>query len=44
MKTAFTLRKPYEPAGVQPEAIFQLTQGIKRGEKYQTLLGVTGTG
>ncbi len=44
MKTAFTLRKPYEPAGDQPEAIFQLTQGIKRGEKYQTLLGATGTG
>jgi excinuclease ABC subunit B len=40
----FTLHAPYEPAGDQPEAIRQLTEGILQGEKYQTLLGVTGSG
>ncbi len=34
----------YEPTGDQPEAILQLTAGIDAGEKYQTLLGVTGSG
>src|SRR3972149_2864824 len=34
----------YEPAGDQPQAIQQLTDGLKRGEKFQTLLGVTGSG
>jgi excinuclease ABC subunit B len=41
---AFRLHAPYEPAGDQPEAIRQLTEGILSGEKYQTLLGVTGSG
>ena len=40
----FTLHSPYPPAGDQPEAIQQLTDGILNGEKYQTLLGVTGSG
>ncbi len=40
----FQLHSPYAPAGDQPEAIRQLTEGILNGEKYQTLLGVTGSG
>jgi excinuclease ABC subunit B len=40
----FKLHSPYSPAGDQPEAIRQLTEGINRGDKYQTLLGVTGSG
>ena len=42
--SSFKLHAPYEPAGDQPEAIRQLVEGIKSGEKYQTLLGVTGSG
>ena len=34
----------YEPAGDQPTAIAQLTEGIRAGERYQTLLGITGSG
>src|ERR1700712_563209 len=41
---AFKIHSPYTPAGDQPQAIEQLTQGILEGEKYQTLLGVTGSG
>ena len=40
----FQLHAPYPPAGDQPDAIRQLTEGILEGEKYQTLLGVTGSG
>ena len=40
----FKLHAPYQPAGDQPDAILQLTEGILNGEKYQTLLGVTGSG
>ena len=40
----FKLHSPFTPAGDQPEAIRQLTEGLKAGEKYQTLLGVTGSG
>jgi len=40
----FQLNSNYKPAGDQPEAIEQLTKGILEGEKYQTLLGVTGSG
>lgn len=40
----FQLQSPYAPAGDQPEAIRQLTEGINNGERYQTLLGVTGSG
>jgi excinuclease ABC subunit B len=40
----FQLNSSYKPAGDQPQAIEQLTRGILQGEKYQTLLGVTGSG
>ena len=40
----FNLVSPYKPAGDQPEAISQLTDGILNNEHYQTLLGVTGSG
>jgi excinuclease ABC subunit B len=35
---------PYEPAGDQPKAIADLAAGVEAGERYQTLLGVTGSG
>jgi excinuclease ABC subunit B len=41
---SFKLHSPFTPAGDQPEAIRQLTEGLMAGEKYQTLLGVTGSG
>ncbi len=40
----FQLHSPFSPAGDQPDAISQLTEGVLQGEKYQTLLGVTGSG
>ncbi len=40
----FKLHSPFPPAGDQPQAIRQLTEGLLEGEKYQTLLGVTGSG
>lgn len=40
----FELVSNYKPSGDQPEAIKQLAEGINRGEKFQTLLGVTGSG
>lgn len=40
----FKLHTPYMPAGDQPQAIEQLTNGLLEGERYQTLLGVTGSG
>jgi excinuclease ABC subunit B len=40
----FKIHAPYEPAGDQPSAIKQLTEGIRKGEPFQTLLGVTGSG
>ncbi len=42
--SSFNLHTPYPPAGDQPQAISQLTEGILNGEKHQTLLGVTGSG
>ncbi|MGB6407468.1 MAG: excinuclease ABC subunit UvrB [Planococcus donghaensis] len=44
MKQEFNLQAPYEPAGDQPQAIAELTQGIIDGKRCQTLLGATGTG
>jgi excinuclease ABC subunit B len=41
---AFKLSSEYQPTGDQPEAIRQLSLGIKSGDKFQTLLGVTGSG
>ncbi len=40
----FQLHSKFKPTGDQPEAIKQLTEGLVSGEKYQTLLGVTGSG
>jgi excinuclease ABC subunit B len=40
----FKLHSEFKPAGDQPEAIRQLTEGIENGTEHQTLLGVTGSG
>ena len=40
----FKLQSEYQPTGDQPQAIQKLTHGLEIGEKYQTLLGVTGSG
>ena len=40
----FSVVAPFTPAGDQPKAIRELTEGLRRGDKYQTLLGVTGSG
>ena len=42
--TAFRLRAPFSPRGSQPEAIRQLVDGLSCDERFQTLLGVTGSG
>lgn len=42
--TRFEVVSKYKPAGDQPKAIAQLKQGIEAGHRYQTLLGVTGSG
>jgi excinuclease ABC subunit B len=44
MASLFQLHAPYEPKGDQPEAIRGLVAGVEGGERYQTLLGATGTG
>jgi excinuclease ABC subunit B len=40
----FELKSPYQPAGDQPRAIAELTEGLLRGDQHQVLLGVTGSG
>ncbi|HEU0054708.1 MAG TPA: DEAD/DEAH box helicase family protein, partial [Longimicrobium sp.] len=40
----FELVSPFPPRGDQPKAIAELVEGVKRGDRYQTLLGATGTG
>ena len=40
----FKLQSEYQPTGDQPQAIKKLVHGLENGEKYQTLLGVTGSG
>ncbi len=40
----FRLQSEYTPTGDQPEAIASLAEGVERGERFQTLLGVTGSG
>ena len=40
----FKLESNYEPKGSQPEAIAELLEGMKKGDRFQTLLGVTGSG
>ncbi|MDX1546783.1 MAG: excinuclease ABC subunit UvrB, partial [Rhodothermales bacterium] len=42
--TPFRLVSDFEPTGDQPRAIRELTEGLERGDPYQTLLGATGTG
>ncbi|HOM04430.1 MAG TPA: excinuclease ABC subunit UvrB [Candidatus Kapabacteria bacterium] len=44
MKGKFVLHSQYKPAGDQPKAIRELVEGLNRGDKHQTLLGVTGSG
>lgn len=39
----FKLHSEYKPTGDQPQAIEKLSKGIMEGEKFQTLLGVTGS-
>src|SRR5688500_15249144 len=41
---SFRVSDAYRPTGDQPRAIAALSEGAKRGERYQTLLGATGTG
>ncbi|MFM7264843.1 MAG: excinuclease ABC subunit UvrB [Cyanobium sp.] len=41
---SFQLQAPYDPSGDQPTAIDSLVRGVEAGERYQTLLGATGTG
>jgi excinuclease ABC subunit B len=43
-RATFDLRAPFSPAGDQPKAIAELTAGLERGDRFQTLLGVTGSG
>src|ERR1043165_4594298 len=43
-RAAFDLQSPFQPAGDQPKAIAELTAGVERGARFQTLLGVTGSG
>src|SRR3954463_16380884 len=43
-RAEFDLQAPFEPAGDQPKAIAELTAGLARGDRFQTLLGVTGSG
>lgn len=40
----FQLKAPFEPTGDQPQAISELVEGVRRGDRFQTLLGVTGSG
>ena len=43
-KAIFDLQAPFQPAGDQPKAIAELAAGLERGDRFQTLLGVTGSG
>ena len=43
-RTPFQVVAPFAPAGDQPKAIAELTAGLRRGDRFQTLLGVTGSG
>ena len=42
--TEFSIQAAYDLTGDQPEAVDALTEGVRRGDRYQTLLGVTGSG
>ena len=41
---SFSVVSPYEPSGDQPQAIASLVKGVQEGDRYQVLLGVTGSG
>ena len=41
---AFEVVSPFQPSGDQPEAIASLVKGVEDGDRYQVLLGVTGSG
>jgi excinuclease ABC subunit B len=43
-ENTFKLKSNFAPAGSQPQAIAELFEGVKKGLRYQTLLGVTGSG
>jgi excinuclease ABC subunit B len=43
-RASFDLQAPFQPAGDQPKAITELSAGLERGDRFQTLLGVTGSG
>src|SRR5438552_13407768 len=43
-RASFDLQAPFQPAGDQPKAIDELAQGLERGDRFQSLLGVTGSG
>src|SRR5437764_15105207 len=43
-RAVFDLQSPFQPAGDQPKAIAELSAGLQRGDRFQTLLGVTGSG
>ncbi len=43
-RSPFELRSPFEPTGDQPTAIAELVAGLERGDRWQTLMGVTGSG
>ena len=43
-RTAFRVVSEFEPAGDQPKAISALAEGVQRGDRFQTLLGITGSG
>src|SRR5687767_7766321 len=43
-RAQFDFQAPFKPAGDQPKAILELTAGLERGDRFQTLLGVTGSG
>ena len=40
----FKLHSPYSPTGDQPQAIDKLSAGVEAGQRFQTLMGVTGSG
>jgi excinuclease ABC subunit B len=40
----FQVVAPFTPTGDQPQAIQHLTEGVRQGDRFQTLLGVTGSG
>ncbi len=44
MAQRFQISSKFEPSGDQPQAIAELSAGLERGDKYQTLLGITGSG